>query len=948
VGDSLYTTAGVHTTVLSTESGCDSTVILTLTVHPIYTYSLVEEICEGDTYEVGDSVYTETGNYVTNLLTINGCDSIVTVDLTVHPVYVYTLTEEICELDTFVVGDSLYTATGIYVTNMQTVEGCDSIVTLDLTVHPVYTTNLIEEICDQDTFGVGDSIYTQTGIYTTVLSTIEGCDSTVILDLTVHPIYAITLTHEICEGESYEVGDSVYTTSEVFVTNLTTVEGCDSIVTLNLTVHPVYAIDLAEAICEGDSFPVGDSLYTTTGIYVTNMQTVEGCDSIVTLDLTVHPVYTTNLVEEICDEESFPVGDSLYTETGIYTTLLSTINGCDSTVVLDLTVHPIYLDTIVVEICDGAVYQNGASVFTTTGVYPISYLSENNCDSLVVIDLTVHPVYNVNLVESICDGESYPVGDTLYTEAGNYTNVLISVEGCDSIVNLELTVIDVFTFNLSATICEGDSYLVGGDYQTEPGIYNDTLIGGNGCPQYLITTLYVNPVYLDTMNVVICEGEGYLAGGDYQMETGWYVDSLLTINNCDSVIVTNLLVSPTNQDTSEVFICDGESYYVAGADQTESGVYTDTLQNSYNCDSVIVTVLEVMDVFYTAGVVNICKGDSIELGGGYQTESGFYIDTLSSNANGCDSIVVSELVVNTTYAMEYEETICDGDSVLINGVYETEAGVYTDGLTTTTGCDSLVTVTLNVLPTIELLAADESICLGESIDMYVSGSDLVTWSPDTGLSCSDCIDPIASPTETTTYTVSAVGCQGAIVEIEVTVYVNTIPEVAIISDASVLKGDSTILIAEVSDPSATLVWSTEEGEICTGCTKITVSPQSTATYTLEAYSDAGCSSLDQFVLRVDDACIYSNLEIPNIISPNGDGANDEFLIQYEGVSDVSLLRIYNRWGELIFETNDITGDLWDGTFRGQALSPGVYVYYLEGTCLNNKPFTVTGNVTVLK
>ena len=62
-----------------------------------------------------------------------------------------------------------------------------------------------------------------------------------------------------------------------------------------------------------------------------------------------------------------------------------------------------------------------------------------------------------------------------------------------------------------------------------------------------------------------------------------------------------------------------------------------------------------------------------------------------------------------------------------------------------------------------------------------------------------------------------------------------------------------------------------------------------------------------------------------------------FEIRYEGVSDVSLLRIYNRWGELIFETSDIGSDKWDGTFRGKPLNPGVYVYYLEGTCLNDQP-----------
>ena len=123
------------------------------------------------------------------------------------------------------------------------------------------------------------------------MGTVEGCDSLVTLTLTVHPVYAPSIAAEICEGESYTVGTTDYTTTGVWVTNLTSINGCDSTVTLDLTVHPVYAFDLVESICDGDTYAVGDSVYTTTGTWVTNLTTVNGCDSIITLDLTVYPTY---------------------------------------------------------------------------------------------------------------------------------------------------------------------------------------------------------------------------------------------------------------------------------------------------------------------------------------------------------------------------------------------------------------------------------------------------------------------------------------------------------------------------------------------------------------------------------------------------------------------------------------------------------------------------------
>ena len=193
------------------------------------------------------------------------------------------------------------------------------------------------------------------------------------------------------------------------------------------------------------------------------------------------------------------------------------------------------------------------------------------------------------MVESICDGEGYPVGDSIYTEAGVYVTELTSQYGCDSVVILDLSVITVFTFNINAVICEGESYFAGGVYQTVSGVFYDTLIGGNGCPQYLVTHLVVNPTYTDTLHISICAGENYFVSGENQTATGFYSDTLLTVNNCDSIIVTDLLVLPTHLDTMIVNICEGESYFAGGTMQTAPGTYTDTYANIYNCDSIVVT-----------------------------------------------------------------------------------------------------------------------------------------------------------------------------------------------------------------------------------------------------------------------------------------------------------------------------------------------------------------------
>jgi len=95
-------------------------------------------------------------------------------------------------------------------------------------------------------------------------------------------------------------------------------------------------------------------------------------------------------------------------------------------------------------------------------------------------------------------------------------------------------------------------------------------------------------------------------------------------------------------------------------------------------------------------------------------------------------------------------------------------------------------------------------------------------------------------------------------------------------------------------------------------------------------------------------CDEGLVEVPNFITPNNDGANDKFEIRHTNIEELGLMRVYNRWGELVFETDNPSFNFWDGTFRGKELNPGVYVYYLEVYCRDRTLFLKKGNVTIIK
>ena len=142
-------------------------------------------------------------------------------------------------------------------------------------------------------------------------------------------------------------------------------------------------------------------------------------------------------------------------------------------------------------------------------------------------------------------------------------------------------------------LCEGDSVMLHSRYISEEGVYTDTLSGSGDTDSIVITTVTVFPLSETSMDVGICEGESFFAGGADQTTAGTYYDTLVSINGCDSVVITNLTVNPESESSVDVTICEGESYFAGGEEQTTSGIYYDTFTNTHGCDSVVTTNLTV-------------------------------------------------------------------------------------------------------------------------------------------------------------------------------------------------------------------------------------------------------------------------------------------------------------------------------------------------------------------
>jgi hypothetical protein len=305
-------------------------------------------------------------------------------------------------------------------------------------------------------------------------------------------------------------------------------------------------------------------------------------------------------------------------------------------------------------------------------------------------------------------------------------------------INLSLELVPCFdvqdTLN-TMIICGGDSVEIFGDYQSVSGIYYDSLITVNGCDSVIVQELIVHPVSSDEVlpSISLCEGDSTMIFGDYQFVSGIYYDSLITVNGCDSVIVQELIVHPVSSDEvlPSISLCEGDSTLIFGNYQSTSGIYYDSLVTVNGCDSVIVQELIVHPVppDEVLPSISLCEGDSTLIFGDYQSVSGMYYDSLIT-VNGCDSVIVQELIVHPVPSDEVLPSIslCEGDSTLIFGNYQSVSGMYYDSLVTVNGCDSVIVQELIVydLPIVAFTELeDEILCLG-------SGSVMLDGTPNNG------------------------------------------------------------------------------------------------------------------------------------------------------------------------------------------------------------------------
>ena len=278
--------------------------------------------------------------------------------------------------------------------------------------------------------------------------------------------------------------------------------------------------------------------------------------------------------------------------------------------------------------------------------------------------------------------------------------------------------------------------------------------------------------------------------------------------------------------------------------------------------------------------------------------------------------------------------------------------MYTVKGTSALGCDAYDSVLLSVIKPFRMqVTPNDTLCIGATTSLGAFKANSYLWSPPTGLSRVNIANPTARPSVTTRYQVIGFDGYNCFTDTGyVVITVGPRPTVNLGPDRVLATGTPlTINAVTTNGPIINYAWSPVSELSCNNCPSPSTVVKNNSFYTVEVTNTYGCKAIDTLI--INSICKSAQVFIPNAFTPDGDGLNDILMIRGRGVT-IKSFRIFNRWGEIVFEKENFYPDDpkfgWDGRVKGIPATPDVFVYTCEVFCDNGIPFTYKGNITILK
>jgi gliding motility-associated-like protein len=532
---------------------------------------------------------------------------------------------------------------------------------------------------------------------------------------------------------------------------------------------------------------------------------------------------------------------------------------------------------------------------------------------------------------------------------GKYSVSVIDFYGCALDTSIEiLATHKIDTTIINKSVCSSFYWPIVDKNFEQSGIYYASLQNRFSCDSIIVLNLKVYQNDTSTITFVGCDSFTWMQNKLTYTKSGKYSFSLQNTNLCDSIIVLDLTINKSHNLTDSVQTCEKYTWPVNHQEYTKSGVYNEHFVTSQGCDSIHQLFLKISKPLVYKDSARSCVNYTWPYNLKTYTKSGIYSDTLMS-LSGCDSIRFLDLKIFTPTLNIDTIEACGEYFWKINNKIYNESGVFKANFTDINGCDSIYNLVLTIFPTsqtVQKITACNQYYLKETNTKYVTSTkDSVTL-------------------------LNFNGCDSIILyDIEINNSFDFYDTISICNSYTwPVNGktynqsgnfNSNFLTEKSCDSIHHLHLKINSGFVFYD--SVFTDKDYTWPHNNRLYTE---SSIDQAHFKSVSNCdsIYvlyliikriAKVYVPNVFSPNSDGLNDKFTVySNDEVKIIDQLRIYDRWGEFIFELNNFPPNDshygWDGTFRNRLIHPGVYVFTVIWTDLDGSKRKLSGDVTLLK
>ena len=705
---------------LTSSTGQDSVVTLNLTINSPTTGTDIQTACNSYTW-IDGVTYTSSNSSATYSLTnAAGCDSVVTLNLTINSPTTGTDIQTACNSYTWIDGVTYTSSNSSATYSLTNAAGCDSVVTLNLTINSPTTGTDIQTACNSYTWIDGVTYTSSNNSATYSLTNAAGCDSVVTLNLTINSPTTGTDIQTACNSYTW-IDGVTYTSSNNSATyTLTNAAGCDSVVTLNLTINsPTTGTDIQTA-CNSYTWIDGVTYTSSNSSATYSLTNAAGCDSVVTLNLTINSPTTGTDIQTACNSYTWIDGVTYTSSNNSATYSLTNAAGCDSVVTLNLTINSPTTGTDIQTACNSYTWIDGVTYTSSNNSATYTLTNAAGCDSVVTLNLTINSPTTGTDIQTACNSYTWIDGVTYTSSNNSATYSLTNAAGCDSVVTLNLTINSPTTGTDIQTACNSYTWIDGVTYTSSNSSATYSLTNAAGCDSVVTLNLTINSPTTGTDIQTACNSYTWIDGVTYTSSNNSATYTLTNAVGCDSVVTLNLTINSPTTGTDIQTACNSYTWIDGVTYTSSNNSATYTLTNAVGCDSVVTLNLTINSPTTGTDIQTACNSYTWIDGVTYTSSNNSATYTLT-NAVGCDSVVTLNLTINSPTTGTDIQTACNSYTWIDGVTYTSSNNSATYTLTNAAGCDSVVTLNL----TIESI--DDSVVLSALTIYALPGYDSYQW-----------------------------------------------------------------------------------------------------------------------------------------------------------------------------------------------------------------------------